>query len=74
MGSQGIGGDHALTLHPETDVIASSLDGKEFVYTIRKNGIDREVRIPAARFASIPKGPLGVPQRRAILAMALRGK
>lgn len=63
-----------MTLHPETDIIASRKDGDAYVYTVRKQGRTREVRVPAAAFKGIPAGPLGVPQRRAVLARAVGGK
>lgn len=59
------------TLHPERDVIASRRDGADYVYTVRKRGVEREVRIPVARLDALPKGPLGVSQRRAMLAAAV---
>lgn len=60
------------TLHPETDIIASRTDGADFVYTVRKNGREREVRVPQSAFAKVTPGVLGQPARRAILAAAVR--
>lgn len=57
-----------MTLHPETQVIASRNDGDAYVYTIRANGRDKDVRIPVATLAAIPKGAIGAMRRRTLLA------
>ncbi len=56
------------TFHPESDVINSRIDGDEFVYTVMRNGAAHDVRVPKTAFAGIPEGPVGTPQRRAVLA------
>ncbi len=60
------------TLHPETEVINSRMDGDTCVYTVMRDGAAHEVRVPLSAFKNVVKGPLGKPQRRAILAKALR--
>lgn len=62
------------TLHPEIDVTGSRVDGADFVYTVRKNGREHEVRVPQSAFAKVTPGVLGQPARRSILAAAVRGK
>ena len=63
-----------MTLHPDTEVIGSRKDGDAFVYTVRKQGRTREVRVPVAAFKGIPPGALGASQRRAVLAKAVGGR
>lgn len=59
------------TLHPETEVIGSRVDGTDFVYTVMRGGKPVDVRIPKAAFRNVTPGVLGQPQRRAIVAKAL---
>lgn len=62
-----------MTLHPETQVVASRKDGDAYVYTVRLGGQNREVRVPVADLAKFRPGVIDKQQRREVLGRAVAG-
>ena len=60
------------TFHPEGEIINSRVEGTDFIYTVMRHGAAHDVRVPASAFKNVTPGVLGKPQRRAILAKAIR--
>jgi hypothetical protein len=58
--------------NPETQVVASRIEGGEYVYIVQVGTTQREVVVPEDAFARVTPGALGAPMRRKILAEAVR--